>query len=203
MTAQPGNPFGRGRRGQIARELHTAFEQQGFSLLPGKAREIVDERVAAVAGLMGVSEPTALRALPQGWAQQQADDLAVEWGAATLAEKTTQGAAELSVEAVVKIARGLTVVLHHTVARTTGGDVPVGTGEPLDALSAMLDALADAAGEIRVDRATLLTAARYLGDLSDALRAGAELAGPDVDGRRNRVAARLARDAELARQAAY
>lgn len=162
----------------------------------------MDERVAAVAGLTGVSELTALRALPQGCVQQQADEVAVEWGAATLAEQTAQGAAEVSVEAVVEIARGLTVVLHQTLARTTGGDVPVATGEPLDALSAMLDALADAAGEIRVERATPLTAARYLGDLSDALRAGAELAGPDVDGRRNRVAARLARDAERARQAA-
>lgn len=202
MTAQPANPFGRGRRAEIARELHAAFDQQGIPLLPGKAREIVDDRIAAVAALMRVSEPTALRALPDGWAQQQAAEAAVEWGAATLAETTVQGAAELSAEAVAGIARGLTVVLHHSVSRTTGGDVPVATGEPLDALSSLLDALSNAGGEVLVDRGTLLMAARHLGDLSDALRAGAELAGPDVDGRREGVAARLADDAERARRAA-
>lgn len=201
MSVQGPNPFGRGRRAEIARELHEAFAQHGVALLPGKAREIVDERVAMVANLLGVSEPTALRALPAGWAQQQAAETAVEWGAATLAETSAQGTVEVSAQTVADIALGLTVVLHQTAVRTLDGDLPVAIGEPLDALSTLLDALSDVAGDVRVDRGMLLRAARYLGDLSDALRAGADLAGPDEAGRRDRVAVRLARDAERARRA--
>ncbi|HWH30920.1 MAG TPA: hypothetical protein VNU26_18515 [Mycobacteriales bacterium] len=166
----------------------------------------MDDRIAAVAQQMGVTEQTALGYLPADWAKRQARETAVEWGGATLPEATAEGLTEADAQTVAEIGRGLAVVLHDSLARTVG-ELPVSTGEPLDALSDLLDALTTAPGEVLVERRALLTAARYLGDLSDRLHATSTSSesGPEVrlsDEQRQHIAERLGAAADWARRAA-
>ncbi|MHB8449435.1 MAG: hypothetical protein ACYDAQ_03055 [Mycobacteriales bacterium] len=50
----------------MARELHAAFARHSTDLLPGRARQMVDERRRDVAEKARISERTALTYLPDG-----------------------------------------------------------------------------------------------------------------------------------------
>lgn len=194
--------FGRpGRRADVARELHEALERRGIDLLPGRARQMLDERVAEVAAQMRISEQTALSYLPPDWAEQIAADIAIEHEQAHIAEETAQGSVPVSVTDVGALIAGLAVCVQNAVWRAMGNALPVSVGEPLDCLTGLALALQPAIDELEVPRAELIAAARHLGSESDALGRGH--ASPDTDPEQlARVVTRLASDAALAREIA-
>ena len=194
--------FGRpGRRAEIARELHEAFARHGVDLLPGRARQMVDERVAQVAALMRVSEQTAVRYLPPGWAEDMASDVAVQREGEKVAEDLATGTASISASRLAAVLAGLAVCIQDGVWRVADG-LPVAVGEPLDCLTGLALALRTMTSEVEVARADLLAAARHLGGESDALRAGMDSPDRDDPQRIAQVVARLADDAAWARRTA-
>ena len=78
--------YGRGRRAELARRLHDACLQAGIELLPGKARELVDERVRDVAEQMRLTEPAALKYMPSDWPEETATSMTLQVESAKLAE---------------------------------------------------------------------------------------------------------------------
>lgn len=187
-----------GRRAQIAQELHDAFARRGNELLPGRARQILDERVTAVAAQLRLSERTALQYLPDDWAEQIADDVALERAQSQIAEQTATGTASAPVARIGAAIAGLAVCIQNAVWRVMEQELPVSVGEPLDCLSSLALALQQGAEEVDVARAELLAAARHLGTESDALGRGYSSPDSDVEWTA-RVIARLADDAAWAR----
>lgn len=194
--------FGRpGRRADIARELQEAFARKGIELLPGRARQILDERIAGVAAQLHMSERTALQYLPPDWAEQMAADVALEREQAQVAEQTATGTAVVPVANLGAVIAGLAVCIQNAVWRAMGEALPVAVGEPLDCLSGLALALQSNTTEVEVARAGLVAAARHIGTESDALGRG--YSSPDSDAERTaRVVGRLADDAAWARAAA-
>jgi hypothetical protein len=194
--------FGRpGRRASIARELQEAFARKGIELLPGRARQMLDERIAEVAAQLRMSERTAMQYLPSDWAEQMAADVELEREQAQVAEQTATGTADVPVAKLGALMAGLAVVVQNAVWRAMGEALPVAVGEPLDCLSGLALALQSVTTEVEVPRAGLVAAARHVGTESDALSRG--YASPDSDAELiARVIARLADDAAWARAAA-
>ena len=194
--------FGRpGRRASIARELQEAFARMGMELLPGRARQILDERIAEVAAQLHMSERTALQYLPPGWVEQTAADVALEREQAQVAEQTATGTAAVPVANLGALMAGLAVCVQNAAWRAMGEALPVSIGEPLDCLTGLALALQSLTTEVDVTRAELVAAARHVGTESDALGRG--YSSPDSEGDLTaRVIARLADDAAWARAAA-
>ena len=196
------NSFGRpGRRADIARELQDAFARRGIDLLPGRARQILDERVAEVAARLHMSERTALNYLPPDWAEQVAADVALEREQAQIAERAATGQVAVPITNIGALIAGLAVCVQNAVWRAMGEALPVSVGEPLDCLTGLALSLQSGAGGVDVPRAELLAAARHVGNESDALRRGHS--SPDAETRQvARVIDRLAVDAAFAREVA-
>jgi hypothetical protein len=196
------SPFGRpGRRADIARELHEAFARHGIELLPGRARQIVDERVAEVAALMRFSERTALQHLPAGWAEEIAAAAAFDQQQAKMAEQVATGSAPVPGQRLGALIAGLAVCIQDGVWRVAGG-LPASIGESLDCLTGLALSLQSVDVVVDVPRAELLAAARHLGSESDALRAGMDSPDQHDPPRVARVIERLADDAAWSRRAA-
>lgn len=193
--------FGRGHRAEIAHELQAALERRGKDLLPGKAREIVDERIRSVARSMRLTEPSAMRYLPEGWVEQTALALVVDLEAPKLEEQMIDGSSEVSIAQVGRLIEGLAVVVAEVMWRASDGQISVAIGEPLDRLSSLARSLSEEDALIPVDRADLLTTARHLSQLADYLGAGnRHSADAEVDGQS--LARKLHQDATAARSSA-
>lgn len=194
--------FGRpGRRADLARELHEAFARRGIELLPGRARQIVDERLAEVAALMRVSERTALSYLPTAWVEDVTAAVALEQEGAKIAERDARGSATIPARRLGAVLAGLAVCVQDGVWRMAGG-LPAGIGESLDCLTGLALSLRTMTDEVEVPRAELLAAARHLGGESDALRAGMDSPDRHDADQVERVIARLSEDAAWSRRAA-
>lgn len=201
MTATP-SPFGRpGRRADVARELHDAFARHGIALLPGRAREIVDERVAEVAAQMGFSERAALQHLPPGWPEEIAAAAAFDQQQSKMAEQDAVGTATVPAQRLGALIAGLAVCIQDGVWRVADG-LPASIGESLDCLTGLALSLQSVDAEVEVPRSELLAAARHLGSESDALRAGMDSPDQHDPPRVARVIERLADDAAWSRRAA-
>lgn len=200
LSASQGQ-YGRGRRAELARRLHDACLQAGIELLPGKARELVDERVRDVAEQMRVTEPTALKYMPSDWPEETATSMTLEVESAKLAEATAAGTVTVPAWQVARIITGLTLVVQEAAWQSGNGQLNAGVGEPLDRLSALSRSLCDLPGDVDVDRSELVGAARHLGQLADFIAEGGPfLAQDEVD--RDGFARKLAADAKAARSAA-
>jgi hypothetical protein len=186
----------------LAQQLHEAFVRHGVGLLPGRARQMVDERIREVAEKARISERTALTYLPEGWADELAADLALELEQSQMAERLVTGAVDAPTSRVGALIAGLAVVVQNNVWRLMDDALPASVGEPLDALTALALSLQSTAFDVTVQRAGLLTAARLLGGESDAIRNGRTTPhDSDID-QRVAVTDRLASDAAWARRLA-
>lgn len=195
--------FGRpGRRAELARELHAAFARHDIDLLPGRARELVDQRLREVAAKARISERTALTYLPEGWADQIAADVALEREQSQMAERIATGELELTASRLGALIAGLAVVVQDNVWRVMDNALPASIGEPLDCLTGLAVSMETSSFEIAVRRAELLAAARLLGGESDAIRKGHPTPHDDDTDQLESVTARLASDAAWARRAA-
>jgi len=200
LSASQGE-YGRGRRAALARRLHDACLQAGIELLPGKAREIVDERVRDVAEQMRLTEPAALKYMPSDWPEETATSMALQVESAKLAEATAVGTVSVAASQVAQFMTGLTLVVQEAAWQSDNEQLNAGIGEPLDRLSALSRSLIGLPGNVDVDRSELVGAARQLGQLADYIGAGGHfLAQDEVDG--DVFARRLAADAKAARAAA-
>lgn len=195
--------FGRpGRRAEIARELHEAFSRLGVDLLPGRARQIVDERIHELATQTGMAERTALSYLPPEWAEQIAADVALEQEQAQIAERTATGQLTLTSSRLGALIAGLAVAVQNGVWRAMDDALPAAVGEPLDCLTGLALALQSTSMEVTVPRSELLAAARLLGGESDSLRKGRSSPDDADPDRHVSVTGRLAADADWARRLA-
>ena len=193
--------YGRGRRAELARRLHDACLQAGIELLPGKAREIVDERVRDVAEQMRLTEPAALKYMPSDWPEETASSMTLQVESAKLAEATAVGTVSVAASQVAQFMTALTLVVQEAAWQSDNEQLNASIGEPLDRLSALSRSLVGLPGNVDVDRAELVGAARQLGQLADYIGAGGHfLAQDEVD--RDAFARRLAADAKAARAAA-
>jgi hypothetical protein len=200
LSASQGE-YGRGRRAELARRLHDACLQTGIELLPGKAREIVDERVRDVAEQMRLTEPAALKYMPSDWPEETATSMTLQVESAKLAEATAVGTVSVAASQVAQFMTGLTLVVQEAAWQSDNEQLNAGIGEPLDRLSALSRSLIGIPGNVDVDRSELVGAARQLGQLADYIGAGGHfLAQDEVDG--DAFARRLAADAKAARAAA-
>ena len=200
MSASQGE-YGRGRRAALARRLHDACLQAGIELLPGKAREIVDERVRDVAEQMRLTEPAALKYMPSDWPEETATSMTLQVESAKLAEATAVGTVSVAASQVAQFMTGLTLVVQEAAWQSDNEQLNASIGEPLDRLSALSRSLIGLPGNVDVDRSELVGAARQLGQLADYIGAGGHfLAQDEVD--RDAFARRLAADAKAARAAA-
>jgi hypothetical protein len=200
LSASQGE-YGRGRRAELARRLHDACLQAGIELLPGKAREIVDERVRDVAEQMRLTEPAALKYMPSDWPEETATSMTLQVESAKLAEATAVGTVSVAASQVAQFMTGLTLVVQEAAWQSDNEQLNAGIGEPLDRLSALSRSLTGLPGNVDVDRSELVGAARQLGQLADYIGAGGHfLAQDEVD--RDAFARRLAADAKAARAAA-
>lgn len=195
--------FGRpGRKADLARELHQAFADRGIELLPGRARQMLDERVAAVAEQMRISEKAALSYLPTDWPEQTAADVAVEREQAQMAEQMATGTVTISAARLSALMAGLAVAIQNSVWRVMDGSLPAAVGEPLDCLTGLALKVESVPADLEVGRAELLAVARHLGSEADVLRAGGSSPDRDNPAQRERVVDRLVGDAEAARRLA-
>ena len=193
--------YGRGRRAELARRLHDACLQAGIELLPGKARELVDERVRDVAEQMRLTEPAALKYMPSNWPEETATSMTLQVESAKLAEATAVGTVSIAAWQVAQLITGLALVVQEAAWQSNNEQLNAGIGEPLDRLSALSRSLSDLPGNVDLDRSELLGAARQLGQLADYIFAGGHfLAQDEVD--RDGFARKLAADAKSARSAA-
>jgi hypothetical protein len=200
LSASQGE-YGRGRRPELAQRLHDACLQAGIELLPGKAREIVDEWVRDVAEQMRLTEPAALKYMPSDWPEETATSMALQVESAKLAEATAVGTVSVAASQVAQFMTGLTLVVQEAAWQSDNEQLNAGIGEPLDRLSALSRSLIGLPGNVDVDRSELVGAARQLGQLADYIGAGGHfLAQDEVD--RDAFARRLAADAKAARAAA-
>lgn len=200
MTSSQGK-YGRGRRAELARRLHDACLQAGNELLPGKARELVDERVRDVAEQMRLTEPAALRYMPSDWPEETAAAMNFQVESARLAEATAVGAVSIAAGQVAQLITGLTLVVQEAAWQSNHEQLNAAIGEPLERLSTFSRSLSDLPGSVNIDRSELMGAARQLGQLADYIGAGGHfLAQGDVD--RDGFARQLAADAQSARSAA-
>jgi hypothetical protein len=200
LSASQGE-YGRGRRAELARRLHDACLQAGIELLPGKAREIVDERVRDVAEQMRLTEPAALKYMPSDWAEETASSMTLQVESAKLAEATAVGTVSVAASQVAQFMTGLTLVVQEAAWQSDNEQLNASIGEPLDRLSALSRSLVGLPGNVDVDRSELVGAAQQLGQLADYIGAGGHfLAQDEVD--RDAFARRLAADAKAARAAA-
>ena len=99
----------------MARELHEAFERHGIELLPGRARQMLDETVRDVAVRGRFSERTALDYLPVDWAGQTAADVAFQQEQSQIAERSAIGEVELTATRVGSLVAALAVVAQNNV----------------------------------------------------------------------------------------
>lgn len=200
MSARQGE-YGRGRRAELARQLHDACLKAGLELLPGKARELVDMHITQAAAMMRVSEQTALKYIPPGWAEETATTTALEAESSKLAETTAAGTVPVAARQVARLITGLAVVVQEAVWRSSNEQLNAAVGEPLDRLSALSSSLSELLGDVDVERSELVGAARELGELADYISGGGRFLHQD-DHARDKLAQQLARDAEVARSAA-
>ncbi len=195
--------FGRpGRRADLARELHAAFARHGIDLLPGGARKLVDQRIADVATQMSMSERSALRYFPRGWAEQIAEEAAVDYEGGRLAEQSAGGEALAPMAGIARLIMGLSVTAQYELWRVMDECTPTSVAGPLDAISALAASLTESTGDVRVARSSLFTTARLLGDEADAIRSGAPVPPEASAVDRTVLTERLASDAAHARRAA-
>jgi hypothetical protein len=195
--------FGRpGRRADLARELHAAFASHGIDLRPGGARKLVDQRIAEVATQMRMSERSALRHFPGGWAEHIAAQAAVDYEAGKLAEQNACGEALTPTADTARLIMALGVTAQYELWKVMDECSPASVAGPLDAISALAAALTGSAGNISVAKSALLTTARFLGDEADAVRRGASIPPEASAVDRSVLAERLATDAAHARGAA-
>jgi hypothetical protein len=200
LSASQGE-YGRGRHAELASRLHDAYLQAGIPLLPGKAREIVDEYVRDVAEQMGLTKATALKYMPSDWPETTAASMADQLESAKLAEVTAVGKVSVATSMVAQLITGLTFVVQEGAWQSNDGQLNAGVGEPLDRLRALIMSLSDLPGDVEVDRSELVGAARQLGQLADYIRGGRPFsAEDDVD--RDAFARKLAADAQAARSVA-
>jgi hypothetical protein len=200
LSASQGE-YGRGRRAEQARRLQDACLQAGIELLPGKAREIVDERVRDVAEQMRLTEPAALKYMPSDWPEETATSMTLQVESAKLAEATAVGTVSVAASQVAQFMTGLTLVVQEAAWQSDNEQLNAGIGEPLDRLSALSRSLTGLPGNVDVVRSEVVGAARQLGQLADYIGAGGHfLAQDEVD--RDAFARRLAADAKAARTAA-
>jgi len=193
--------YGRGRRAELARRLHEACLQAGIELLPGKAREIVDERVRDVAEQMGLTEAVAFKYMRSDWPEEMAASMTLQVESSKLAEVTAVGTVSVAARQVAQLMTGLTLVVQEVAWQTDNEQLSAGVGEPLDRLSALSTSLSNLSGNVDVDRSELVSAARQIGQLADHIRAGGHFSAQGkVD--RDKLARKLAADAQAARSAA-
>ena len=198
-----GSEFGRpGRRAELARELHEAFVRHGIELLPGRARQMLDESVRDVAAQGRFSERTALNYLPHDWAERTAADVAFQQEQSQIAERNAVGDVELTTTRVGSLVAGLAVVVQNNVWRVVDNNLPASIGEALDCLTGLALSLAPSDCEVTAPRAELLAAARLLGNESDGLRQGRPSTDDEHPPRRAAAIERLASDAAWARRLA-
>ena len=203
MVVGSGSEFGRrGRRADLARELHEAFVRHGIELLPGRARQMLDETVRDVAAQGRISERTALDYLPADWAERMAADVACQQEQSQVAERSAVGDVELTTTRVGSLVAGLAVVVQNKVWRVLDNNLPASIGEALDCLTSLALSLAPSDYEVTVPRADLLAAARLLGNESDGLRQGRSSPDDEYPERRTSAIDRLASDAAWARRLA-
>jgi hypothetical protein len=202
-VVESGSGFGRpGRRADLARELHEAFVRHGIELLPGRARQMLDETVRDVAAQGRFSERTALNYLPVDWAERTAADVAFQQEQSQMAERSAIGGVELTATRVGSLVAGLAVVVQNNVWRVLENNLPASIGEALDCLTGLALSLAPSDCEVAVSRADLLAAARLLGNESDGLRQGRPSPDDEHPERRASATERLASDAAWARRLA-
>jgi hypothetical protein len=187
----------------LAHELHAAFARHGIDLRPGGARKLVDQRITDVANQTGMSERSALRHFPEGWAEDIAAKAAVDYEAGRLAEQSVGGTTRVPAAGAAMLIAALAVVAQYELWKAMDEHTPASVGGPLDAISALAIALTESADDdIEVARSALLTTARLLGEEADAVRGGA-LVPPEAEVvERAVLAGRLATDAARARDAA-
>jgi hypothetical protein len=192
---------GRGRRAELSRRLHDACVKAGIELLPGKAREVVDERVHEVAQQMRVTEQTALKYMPPDWPEETATSMSLQAESSKLAESTAIGTVSLGAYQVARLITGLAIVVQEAAWQSNNEQLNAAVGEPLDRLIALSTSLSDLLGDVEVERSELVGAATQLGGLADYIGAGGRfLAQGEVD--RDRFASKLGANAKAARLAA-
>lgn len=140
MTDQFGR---RGRRADLAEQLHDALVARGLTPLPGGARQLIDTKIRHVAAQMRMTEAVALRHFGEREVEQLAAITADDWHAA---KAVADAAGEITVTVpstdAARLVMGLAMAVGQVI-REVYGDLPAAAGEPLDALCELGAAIRD------------------------------------------------------------
>jgi phage-related tail fiber protein len=197
-------PLGRrGRRADLAEQLHNALRAKGLATLRGATRAIIDRRVTQVAQQMRMTEASALKHFGEREIGLLAESTAAEWHAMqAVADAASQIAVTVPARDASQLVMGLAMAVGQLV-REIYGELPAAAGEPLDALcelgAALRDSLVDGDITAEVDLETLSAAQQALRQAAAGVADGSV---PVVlaDTARAGFAKQLQADAELAQE---
>ena len=123
--------FGRrGRRADLAEQLHHALVERGLTPLPGGARQLIDTKNSQVAAHMRMTEAVVLRQFGDAEIAQLAAVTADDWHAAkAVADAAGQIAVTVPSTDAAQLVMGLAMAVGQVI-REVYGDLPAAAGEP-------------------------------------------------------------------------